>query len=269
MRRRFDDKTVLITGASRGIGKQLAGDFAREGARCLLVARDLAALEANLEQLPGPDRHAAYPCDVSSKEAVETLARSVLAEHGVPDILVNNAGASRYTRFLDGSIEEHEALMQVNYWGMVYCTHAFLPGMLERNSGHIVNLSSISGKLGTVRHTAYAASKFAVAGFSDSLYFELLGTGVRITVVNPGVIATHLFDHASFVDFPDEVRRMMKPPHLLTRAILNGVHAGKYEVTFPRMLWAGVVARAVCPPLYRTLQARFLKIRRTRPGAPA
>jgi short-subunit dehydrogenase len=267
--RRFHDKTVLITGASRGIGKQLAEDFAREGARCLLVARDVAALEANRERLPGPGRHAAYPCDVSRKEDVDAMARQLLAGHGVPDILFNNAGASRYTRFLDASIEEHEALMQVNYWGMVYCTHAFLPGMLERGSGHIVNLSSISGKLGTVRHTAYAASKFAVAGFSDSLYFELLGTGVRITVVNPGVIATHLFDHASFADFPDEVRKMMKPPRLLTRAILKGVHAGKYEVTFPRMLWAGVVARAVCPPLYRTLQARFLKIRRTGPGPSA
>jgi hypothetical protein len=265
----FRDKTVLITGASRGIGKQLAQDFAAEGARCLLVARDAAALEENRKQLPDPDRHAPYPCDVSVRENVDAMAGRVLGAHGPPDILVNNAGVSRYTRFLEASIEEHEMLMQVNYWGMVYCTYAFLPGMLERDSGHIVNVSSISGKLGTVRHTAYAASKFAVTGLSDSLYFELLGTGVRIMVVNPGVVETHLFDHASFSDFPHEVRKMMKPPRLLTREILKGVRTGKYEVTFPKSLWAGVVARAVCPPLYRNLQARFLKIPRTRAGADA
>jgi short-subunit dehydrogenase len=202
---------------------------------------------------------------VSRREEVETMARKVLAEQGPLDILVNNAGVSRYTLFLDTSMEEHETLMLVNYWGMLYCTRAFLPAMVERASGHIVNLSSISGKLGTVRHTAYCASKFAVAGFSESLYFELLGTGVKITVVNPGVVETHLFDHESFVDFPDEVRTMMKPPHLLTKQILRAVRKGKFEVTFPRSLWTGVVARAVWPPLFRTLQARFLKIPRTEP----
>ncbi len=267
MSTQFHAKTVLITGASRGIGKQLAQDFAREGARCLLVARDTAALEENRGQLPNPDQHVCYPCDVARKEDVEEMARKVRAEHGPPDILVNNAGVSRYKLFLDTPIEEHEALMQVNYWGMLYCTYAFLPAMLDRNSGHIVNLSSVSGKLGTIRHTAYCASKFAVAGFSDSLYFELLGTGVRVMVVNPGVVETHLFDHESFSDFPDDVRKMMKPAHLLTRAILKGIRKGKYEVTFPRGLWAGVVVRALWPPLYRMLQARFLKIPRTRPGA--
>jgi short-subunit dehydrogenase len=267
--RQYDGKLVLITGASRGIGKQLAQDFAEQGARCLLVARDAAALEENRSRLPEPGRHACYPCDVSGKENVDAMARQVLAEHGPPDILVNNAGVSRYTRFLDTPIEEHEALMQINYWGMLYCTCAFLPAMLERDSGHIVNLSSISGKLGTVRHTAYCASKFAVAGFSDSLYFELLGTGVNIMVVNPGVVETHLFDHDSFSEFPDEVRKMMKPAHLLTRAILKGIRKGKYEVTFPRSLWAGVVVRALWPPVYRILQARFLKIPRKRSGASA
>jgi hypothetical protein len=83
------------------------------------------------------------------------------------------------------------------------------------------------------------------------------------------VVETHLFDHDSFLDFPDEVRKMMKPPHLLTGAILRGIRRRKYEVTFPRGLWAGVVVRAVWPPLYRILQARFLKIRRKRPGASA
>ncbi len=263
---RFQGKRVLITGASRGIGEQLARDFAEEGGRCLLVARDTEALEENRRRLPDPDRHACYRCDVSSKEEVEQTARQVHAEQGPLDILVNNAGMSRYKTFLDTPVEEHEEVMRVNYWGTVYCTYAFLPAMLERNSGHIVNLSSISGKLGTVRHTAYAASKFAVAGFSDSLYFELLGTGVKVMVVNPGVVETHLFDHDSFSDLPAEVRKMMKPPHLLTRAILRGIRKGKYEVTFPRGLWAGVVARAICPPLYRILQARFLKIPRRRSG---
>lgn len=267
MRRAYHDKLVLITGASRGIGKQLALDFAGQGARCLLVARDGSALEANRRELPEPERHACYPCDVARREEVDAMARRVLAENGALDILVNNAGVSRYTRFLDTPIEEQEALMRINYWGMVYCTRAFLPAMLERNSGHIVNLSSISGRLGTVRHTAYCASKFAVAGFSESLYFELLGTGVKITIVNPGVVETHLFDHASFSDFPDKLRNMKKPPNLLTRKILRGIRKGKFEITFPGSLWTGVVVRAVCPPLFRILQARYLGIPTTTPTA--
>lgn len=259
MNGRYQGKTALITGASRGIGKQLAEDLAAAGARCLLVARDGDALERNRGGMEAPGRHQVYSVDVSRREEVERLAEQVLSGPGTPDVLINNAGISRYYRFLDTPIEDLEQLMRTNYWGVVYCTRAFLPSMLERRSGHIVNISSIAGRIGTTRHAGYCASKFAVTGFSESLYYELQGTGVGITVVNPGVIATQLFDHASFADFPASARKMMKPPSGLSAAILQAIPDGKFEVTFPRSLWAGVVVKAVCPPLFRRLHSRFLE----------
>lgn len=255
----FQGRWVLVTGASRGIGRQLVQDFDREGASCILVARDAQGLEETRGLTDHPERHLCHRCDVGRPEDVRAMADRVRSGVGTPDILVNNAGMSRYCSFLETPLEDFEILMRTNFWGMVYCTREFLPGMLERGSGHIVNLSSIAGRIGTFRHTAYSASKFAVTGFSESLYYELLGTGVRITLVNPGVFATHLFDHESFSDFPEAQRRMMKPPAVASRAILKAVQRGTFEVTVPRSLWAGVWVKTLWPALFFRLHARFLR----------
>lgn len=255
----FHGRRVLVTGASRGIGRQLVLDFAREGASCILVARDAQGLEETRRSADQPERHLCVRCDVSRPEEVHAMADRVRSAVGIPDILVNNAGMSRYSTFLGTPLEDFEALMRTNFWGMVYCTREFLPGMIERGSGHIVNLSSIAGRIGTLRHTAYSASKFAVSGFSESLYYDLIGTGVRITLVNPGVFATHLFDHESFEDFPEVQRRMMKPPAVASRAILKAVRRGRFEVTVPWHLWAGVWVKTIWPALFLRLHIRFLK----------
>jgi hypothetical protein len=259
MKSYFLDKRVLITGASQGIGKQLALDFAREGAICILVARSLPALEENRMLLSHPEKHFCFRCDVARRSEVHAMSEGVRTEAGPLDILINNAGISRYHTFLESPLEDLEALMQTNYWGMVYCTREFLPGMLERGSGHIVNLSSIAGRIGTLRHTGYSASKFAVSGFSESLYYELLETGVKITLVNPGVFDTHLFDHSSFSNFPESQRRMMKPPSLVSHAILDAIRKGRFEITVPRFLWAGVWVKAIWPSLFQRLHTRFLR----------
>jgi len=187
------------------------------------------------------------------------MVAEVRKELGPIDLLVNNAGQSRYHTFVESPVEEFEHLMRVNYLGAVYCLKAVLPAMIERGQGHIVNISSIAGRIGTLRHTAYSATKFALAGLSESLYYELLGTGVGLTLVNPGLFETHLFDHESFRDFPGRSSPSMKPPEILTSAIVKAIRANKFEITVPRGFWAGVVIKDLCPPMFRRLHTRFLK----------
>ena len=263
----LNGKVGIITGASSGIGRRLAVDLAAAGVKLALAARSVEGLEetARLAAMNSPPAGPVIlPCDVSERSAVESMIAKVRKELGPVDILVNNAGQSRYHTFVETPVEEFEYLMRVNYLGAVYCLKAVLPGMLERGDGHIVNVSSIAGRIGTLRHTAYSATKFALTGLSESLYYELLGTGVGRTIVNPGRFETHLCDHESFRDFPGRQSTMMKPPEVLTRAIVEAIRANKIEITVPRSLWAGVAIKDLCPPLFRRLHSRFLRKSRVR-----
>jgi len=252
-------KNALVTGASRGIGRQLATDLAAEGVYCALISRNLGELEDTRKGMHQPARHICVTCDVADQTQVQRMAQEVRDTFGQIDLLVNNAGISRYYYLLDTPLKDMKQLMEINYWGMVYCTLEFLPEMLKKSSGHVVNISSIAGRIGTARHTVYSASKFAVSGFSESLYYELKGTGVSVTVVNPGVIQTNLFDHESFSDFPESSRAMMKPPAVVSRAVIKAIKREKFEVTIPSGLWAGVVVKAVWPALFRRLHYAYLK----------
>jgi short-subunit dehydrogenase len=252
-------KKALITGASKGIGRQIGTDLATEGMSCALVSRSSKKLDEARKMMQHPERHICVTGDVGDHSQVQQMAKEVRERLGSIDLLINNAGLSRYYYFLDTPLEDMKQLMQTNYWGMVYCTLEFLPEMLKRKSGHIVNISSIAGRIGTLRHTVYSASKFAVTGFSESLFYELEGTGVHVTVVNPGVIQTTLFDHESFSDFPESAKAMMKPPTIVSKAIIKAIQKEKFEVTVPSSLWAGVVVKAVWPPLFRRLHVAYLR----------
>ena len=173
------------------------------------------------------------------------------------DILVNNAGYSRWTLARDATVEDFEDMMQTNYFGTVYATKAVLPLMLARRSGHIVNVSSIAGRLGTPHHTHYCATKFAMTGFSESLWYELRDTGVGVTVVNPGVIDTELFEHPSFATFPAENRARMIPVRRLTDAVIDAVRHDRPEITVPKYFALGIVVRHLAPGLFRRIMTRF------------
>ncbi len=188
------DRVVWIVGASSGIGEALAVEMAAGGARLILSARRLDKLKAVGEKCGG-EAHA-LPLDLSDIESLPARAAEAWDLFGHIDILVNNAGVSQRATALETAPEVDEAIMRVNYLGPVALAKAVLPRMLERGSGQLVVTSSVLGKYGVQRRSAYAASKHALHGFFDSLRCELSGKGIQITLVCPGWVKTEISQSA-------------------------------------------------------------------------
>ncbi|WP_224245753.1 SDR family oxidoreductase [Hyalangium gracile] len=186
-------KTVVITGASAGIGKELAVVLAGRGANVVLAARSeegLAQVKHQCEQAGG--RAIAVGTDVADPEACRRLVERAVEAFGGIDTLVNNAGITMWSRLdevKDLSLYEH--IMRVNYLGAVYCSYHALPHLKARK-GMLVAISSLTGKTGVPTRSAYSASKHAMQGFFDSVRVELMGTGVDVLVVSPGFVATEI-----------------------------------------------------------------------------
>jgi short-subunit dehydrogenase len=179
------DRVVVVTGASRGLGEQIARRCAKEGAKVALVARDKARLEALAAELPGS---AAIPADLMKTEDFSRLLAEVEAKLGPIDVLVNNAGIEITESFLKLKPEEADSILQTNLHAPINLTRLVLPGMLTRKSGVVVNVSSMSGKGPTPYNSIYAAAKHGINGFTSSVLLELAGTGVHIGVVCPGFV---------------------------------------------------------------------------------
>jgi short-subunit dehydrogenase len=249
----FGDKTVLVTGASSGVGRALAARFAREGARAVaLVARreaQLAEVAREVEALGA--RALALPCDVADRAAVQATAETALAELGGIDLLVNNAGYGHHRRFLEWDLDDMERMLQVNFLGSLYFTKALLPQMVERGRGWIVFVASVAGKLGVPEESAYAASKFAMVGFAEALSMEIEAAGVHVLTVCPGTVRTDFFDAEALRRMPPVSRRMMIEPEVLIDAILRALAQGKREITVPRGIAAAYLIRALAPGILR------------------
>src|SRR5918992_818163 len=158
----FTDRIILITGASDGIGKRLALDLAGRGAVIIGCGRSgqrLGVLLADLQRTS--PRSVTIRCNVGSRDEVRAMIANVLAEFDAIDILINNAGIGMRQPFVEMSLDTIAEIMRTNYFGTVYCTHEVLPSMIARGSGHIVNISSGAGKIGSLNMSAYSASKFA------------------------------------------------------------------------------------------------------------
>jgi len=248
--------TALVTGASSGIGAAVAQALSAGGARVALLARRRDRLEAVAASLP-PGTAAAVVCDVRNPEAIAAAVADVAARLGPVDVLVNNAGVGRYLSFLETSTEDVAALFETNLHSALHCTRAVLPGMLARRRGHLVNVASIAARIGSRNHSIYCASKFALAGFSESLVYELEGTGVGVTLVNPGIIATEFFDHASFGAFPDHARGRAISADRVATAIVRAIRREIPEITVPPSYAIGTWLKTAAPGLFRRIMRRF------------
>ncbi len=195
------DNVVVITGASKGIGAELAVRLAQRGARLVLAARNVTELEGVAQRCRAKGAKAiAVACDVAVEKDCAALMGAAVREFGRIDTLVNNAGATMWARFEDiGDMSILQRIMQVNYMGAVYCTHHALPH-LKAAHGRLVGISSLAGRTGVPTRTGYAASKHAMTGFFDSLRIELDGSGVTVTMVYPGFVSTGIRENATGPD---------------------------------------------------------------------
>ena len=245
----FKNSVILITGASSGIGQASALEFAKQGATLILVARNKTKLDkvaSDLKKFNVPIL--TFECDVSNKTQVEEMAKSVLTKYNSLDVLVNNAGFAIYGSVSKLSIEEIESQMSTNYFGMVYCVKNFLPSMIKKKSGHIVNVASVAGSFGLPGIASYCASKFAMLGFSEGLKHELKGTGVGITVVSPIMVRTNFFDHPSFEKMP-KYSPISLSPETVAKAVLKASNSQRLEIIVPSFVRAAVWMKQTFPYL--------------------
>ena len=195
------DNVVVITGASKGIGAELARQLAAKGARLVLAARG----EKELEDIAAECRKlgakvVTVKADVAVDRDCQAIVAGAIVAFGRLDTLVNNAGATMWARFEDiADMSILQRIMQVNYMGAVYCTHHALPH-LRASRGRIVGISSLAGRVGVPTRTGYSASKHAMAGFFDSLRIELDGSGITVTMIYPGFVATGIRENATGPD---------------------------------------------------------------------
>jgi short-subunit dehydrogenase len=188
----FAGKVVVITGASSGIGRALAQQLAAKGARLALSGRSVTGLAETMATLPAGSDARSYPLDVSDREAVFAHAEAVRRDFGTAHFVINNAGANITGTIAHLSIEEIEWQLAVNLWSVVYATKAFLPMLLAQREGCIVNVGSVLGLVSVPTQAAYNISKFGARAFTECLWGELEGTGVRAVSVLPGWVRTNI-----------------------------------------------------------------------------
>ncbi|HEY0003965.1 MAG TPA: SDR family NAD(P)-dependent oxidoreductase [Pyrinomonadaceae bacterium] len=196
---KLSDRNALITGGGRGIGRAIAFEFAREGARVAVAARTLDQLEQVAREIKNEFETEVLPvaCDVSDQESVARLLAAVAERFGRgPDILVNNAGIAESMPFLKTDDELWHRHLAVNLTGTFYCARAALPYMLTRAWGRIINIASIAGKTGAPYIAAYAASKHGVLGLTRSLALEVATKGITVNAICPGYVETDMTTRA-------------------------------------------------------------------------
>jgi short-subunit dehydrogenase len=230
------DKRVLVTGASRGIGRGLAVAFAREGARVALVARSEEALQALAEELGGT----AYRADLSEPAGADGLIERIEAD-GPVDVLINNAGVSFVKYMLDNTPEEIEQIFRINVLTPIHLCRQVLPGMLARGGGHIVNVSSLAAVIAPPGLVHYAATKAALSQYTAGLRMDLRGLPIGTTLVQIGSVPTELDDLSRNYGPIREMTQRAKgsditPLPVVVEAIVDAVKNDKRHVRFPRAL---------------------------------
>ncbi len=235
------DKTVLITGGSRGLGLVMAREFAREGARLVLCARDQEELEqARLDLESRGAEVMVVPCDVTNQQDVKSMIAAVYPRFGAVDVLVNNAGVIQVGPLEVMTHEDFELAMRAHFWGPLNTIFAVLPSMRARKTGRIVNISSIGGKVSVPHLVPYSASKFALVGLSKGLRAELMKDGIKVTTVCPGLMRTgsprnadfkgkHQFEYAWF-SISDSLPLLTVSAENAARQVVDACKRGQAEL---------------------------------------
>jgi NADP-dependent 3-hydroxy acid dehydrogenase YdfG len=224
------NRVAVVTGASSGIGAATGRALAREGYAVALGARREDRINELADEISTAGGKAlAIPTDVADPDSARSLIETTQAELGSVDVLINNAGVMLLGPLLGADLEHWQRMVNVNVLGLMYCTHAALPIMQEQGGGHIVNVSSVAGRVARFGSGVYNLTKFGVGAFSESLRQEGVGYGVRVTIVEPGFVETELQGHnedpmvvASIQKNMDEIGKVLEADDI-ARAIVNAV----------------------------------------------
>uniref|UniRef100_A0A673GPW5 Dehydrogenase/reductase SDR family member 7B n=1 Tax=Sinocyclocheilus rhinocerous TaxID=307959 RepID=A0A673GPW5_9TELE len=254
------DKVVVITGASSGLGKECARVFHAAGARLILCGRDQKRLQEVVEELGNKNSH-----------TYVRAAEEILKCHGHVDVLINNAGISYRGNILDTHVSVQRDVMETNYFGPVALTQAILPSMVDRRTGHIVVISSVQGKISIPYRSAYSASKHATQAYFDCLRAEVERLGLQVSVISPGYIRTNLSINAVTGDgskygVMDKTTARGSDPVDVARAVLKAVCHKQKDVVLAGLLpTAAIYLRTLWPALYfRLMASRAIKEHRVK-----
>lgn len=245
----------FITGASTGLGRLLAEEVLKRREHVVATARDIAKIQDLAQQYPETAR--TFALDVTSASAISSVTEQAIAAFGRIDVLVNNAGYGVNGAIEEVSDDEFEHMFQTNIYGVVRTTRALLPHMRERRSGHILNLSSVAGLIGTAGWGFYAATKFAVEGFSEALAAEMKPLGVHVTVIEPGPFRTDFLGRSGKLaekELPDYKETAGKARDYLRNN--SGKQAGDPQKAIEAMI---TVVDSPEPPLHLLLGKSSLK----------
>ncbi|WP_282140603.1 SDR family NAD(P)-dependent oxidoreductase [Cytobacillus oceanisediminis] len=256
---RLKNKNVIITGASGGIGAQMAVLCAERGANLVLLARSfdkLQELQADLLRRFSVDVYI-HKLDVSDTDEVSAVFSEVLARLDHIDVLVNNAGFGVFREAHEANVEEIKGMFDVNVVGLMACTSMVLPVMRKQRSGHIINIASQAGKIATPKSSVYSATKHAVLGYTNSLRMELADSNVFVTAVNPGPIETNFFNIADEKGtYVKNVSKFMLKPEYVALKVVNAMLRPVREINLPRWMNAGSIVYTLFPGLFEKIGKR-------------
>ncbi|MBA4538201.1 SDR family oxidoreductase [Bacillus aquiflavi] len=254
--RRLKGKNIIITGASSGVGAEIARLCAQQGANLVLLARRIDKLIALKEELQHHFQVDVIACqlDVSNTTEIEEVFQEVFKQIDRVDVLVNNAGFGIFREAHEAEVKEIKEMFAVNVIGLLACTKMVLPKMIATRSGHIINIASQAGKMATPKSSVYAATKHAVLGYTNSLRMEMVRSNVYVTAVNPGPIATDFFTVADQSGtYVKNVGKYMLQPHDVAKKIVNSMLTQTREINLPRWMNIGSVFYTLFPQLVERL----------------
>ena len=259
----FKDKVVIITGASSGIGLATAKEFAKKGCKLVVAARNIDKLTELEKELSQITEIVPVKCDVTIENDCKNLIEKSLERFGKIDILVNNAGISMRALFKDLDLTVIKELMDVNFWGTVYCTKYALPHILK-NDGSIVGVISIAGYKGLPARTGYSASKFAVYGFLETLRIEHLRDNLHVMIFAPGFTASNIRQTALVADGSQQGETPRKEDKMMSaeecaRYMIKGIKKRKATMVLTPIGKTLVFLNKIAPRLVDRLEYNFMK----------
>ena len=261
----FKGKTVIVTGASSGIGEATAKEFLLQGAKVILIARSESKMQHSFKSF-NKDSYSIYPFDLTNLNDIDTFVKMLIKKEGPIDILFNNAGVSQFGYFEESDLSVLDKIMDLDFFSVVKFTKSILPHLIDKKSGQIVTNTSVAGLVGSRSRSFYSSPKFALHGFFDSVRSEIIEHNVHVTLIAPGRVATDVGKNALTANGEPYGRNDRGHNKGLTstqaaRRILTAIKSKKREAVIAKwndIAWLAVYIRKLSPRLYFFLARRIV-----------